>query len=101
MAYDFYIPLADLEEIQASLQEITDEFADAVKRSEDLEAEIGTPFGRSELKDRVEDFETRWDIKRDNLAEDLGKVLEHLTAVIDGTNDADAEMAIALTSEEG
>ncbi|NHI16028.1 flagellar protein FlgN [Microbacterium excoecariae] len=100
MAYDFFIPLEDLESIKEKLTDITEEFADAVNRSEDLEDEIGKPFGRGDLKDRVEDFETRWDIKRDNLAEQLGGVLEHLTAVIDNTDQFDADAAIALTPEE-
>lgn len=97
---DIYLKLGELETANTQLENIVDEFENAVSRSETLERAIGAPFQKTELRESAEDFETRWDVKRDKLKDGLSDVQEHLKAVIDGVNEFDAEAAIKLTPEE-
>jgi len=93
---DFYVSLSELRAVSSGLKAITTEFENAVGNSEALEAAIGSPFGRSELKNKAEDIESRWDIKRGKLAEELTAVLEHVDGVIESVEGFDTEAAIAL-----
>lgn len=97
---DFYISFEQLREVRRQLDSIIDEFDAATSNSEALEAAIGDPFGRSELRNKAQDFEERWDNKRDELKESLEGVRDHVQGVVENVADADAEMAIALTPEE-
>jgi hypothetical protein len=90
---DYKVSLDDLRRVSESLTAIVDEFENAVSNSEALEAAIGRPFGRGELKDKAEDIETRWDIKRGKLAEELTKVRDHVDAVVDETEKLDTDAA--------
>lgn len=101
---DIYISLSELEIMDAQLKSIVQEFESAVDRSEELEAAIGDPFGKGDLREKAEDFEERWDLKRDELKEGLSDIQKHLHGVIEGVSEADAKMAIELekaTSEIG
>lgn len=91
---DILIKITELETVKTSLNAIVDEFDKATANSEDLEADIGEPFDRSELRDKAQDFEERWDDKRDELKESLKKVSEHIKGVIDGIEKWDSETAL-------
>lgn len=45
---------------------------------------IGEPFGRSELTEKAEDSEDRWDSKRESLVEDLQAIHELAQGIYDG-----------------
>ena len=91
---DILIKIAELETVKRSLDSIVDEFENATGSSEDLEADIGDPFDRSDLRDKACDFEERWDDKRGDLKESLKKVSEHIKGVIDGIENWDSETAL-------
>lgn len=95
---DVLIRYTQLTELNAQLLAIVEELDGAVGRSEALEAAIGNPYGRGELRDRAQDFETRWDIKRGDLARDMKKVQEHVQGVIDGFSEWDADAAAKFES---
>jgi phage-related minor tail protein len=94
---DMEITLSELETAAEQLDAIISEFDNAKDNSEALEAAIGNPFGRGELRDRAENFESRWDDKRKELNDGLKKIREHVTAVVDNTRQWDSDTAIALT----
>ncbi|WP_159620949.1 flagellar protein FlgN [Ruania rhizosphaerae] len=96
---DIYLSLDELRTANDQLTNIVEEFENAVSRSEALERAIGAPFSKTELREKAEDFETRWDVKRDKLKEGLSDVQKHLKGVIDGVEEWDAEAAIKLTPE--
>ncbi len=91
---DILIKISELETVRSSVDSIVQEFENATSSSEDLEADIGDPFDRSELRDKACEFEERWDDKRDELKESLKKVSEHIKGVIDGIENWDSETAL-------
>lgn len=97
---DVKLTLDELQEMSDELGLIIEEFENATTRSEELEQAIGAPFGRTDLRDAVEEFETRWDVKRGDLKDSLSGVDEHLTAVIDGFEGLDSEAAIRLAENQ-
>ncbi|MFE6645498.1 flagellar protein FlgN [Nocardioides sp. NPDC057772] len=96
---DILIKIVELETVKRSLDSIVDEFENATDSSEDLEADIGDPFDRSELRDKACDFEERWDDKRNDLKDSLKKVSEHIKGVIDGIENWDSETALQFESK--
>ncbi|MER7609911.1 flagellar protein FlgN [Nocardioides sp. NPDC127503] len=96
---DVAITFSDLEAAASSLGTIIDEFENATSRSEDLEADIGDPFDKSELRDQACDFEERWDDKRDELKESLEGVKKHIDDVVSGFKGGDNDMAVAFTAK--
>lgn len=95
---DVLITYDRLAELDAKLQAITTELRKASARADVLEAAIGDPFGRDELREAVEDFEDRWNNRRQNLAEDVAGVQEHVHGVLEGFRAWDAETATGLTA---
>lgn len=96
---DILIKISELETVKRSLDSIVEEFENATDSSEDLEADIGDPFDKSELRDKACDFEERWDDKRNDLKDSLKKVSEHIKGVIDGIEDWDSETALQFESK--
>lgn len=97
---DIYISLDELRDVSTQLGNIVDEFENATKNSEALEAAIGNPFGEGKLRSEAQEFEERWDDQRDDLKDGLKKVKEHVDGVIDGVEKWDQETAISLEPEE-
>jgi len=97
---DVYISYSELGEVETSLTDIVAEFEAAVTSSEDLEAAISDPYGKHELRNAAKEFEERWDQKRGELGEDLAKILERITGILDGFRQGDDELAIALEPEK-
>jgi hypothetical protein len=78
---DVVITFSVLNELNGSLKQILVEFEDATKRGDAVEAAIGNPCGRGELRQAAEVFENGWDARRKYLKDDLAKVQEHVEAV--------------------
>ncbi|MGI6879920.1 hypothetical protein [Microbacterium sp. gxy059] len=97
---DVYISYSELGEVETNLTDIVAEFENAVGNSDELEAAISDPYGRHELRNGAREFEERWDKKRGELSEDLSKILERVTGILDGFREGDDELAIALEPEE-
>lgn len=97
---DVYISMGKLERTSSQLNSIVEEFENAVSSSEELESAIGQPFGRTELREKAQDFEERWDVKRDQLKDGLQDVQDHVEAIIESVTEFDIEAAIALETEE-
>lgn len=97
---DFYIDLAQLNTVKDELGKITKEFEDAENNADDLEDAIGDPYGRNELREAAEDFEDRWNHKRDELKDSLNDVLEHIKGVIENVEKWDTDTAIQLSAPE-
>ena len=97
---DFYIDLGQLNTVKDELTSITKEFEDAEDRADDLEDAIGDPYGRNDLREAAEDFEDRWNHKRDELKDSLTDVLEHIKGVVDNVEKWDTETAIQLSAPE-
>jgi len=97
---DVYIQLEKLNEVKSNLDAIIEEFEHATSNSEDLEADISDPYGRSKLRDEAREFEERWDDKRKDLKKGLEGVRDHVKGVIDGFEEWDAETAKAFEGEE-
>ena len=98
---DVYISYSELGEVETNLTAIVAEFEAAVTSSDELEAAISDPYGRHELRNAAREFEERWDKKRGELGDDLGKILERVTGILDGFRQGDDELAIALEPEQG
>lgn len=97
MAEDVYIKLSELETVVTELEAIISEFENATSLSEELEAAIGDPFGHNDLREKAQDFEERWDDKRNELKDGLKGVKDHVDGVIEGVEQWDSETAIQLT----
>ena len=78
------IKYTELEEVNSFLLEILAELEGAEDRADQLEDAIGDPYGRNDLREAVEDFEDRWNNKRNDLTRGTKKVQEHVQGVLDG-----------------
>ena len=97
---DFYIDLGQLNTVKENLTKIISEFEHAEDHADELEDAIGDPYGRNELREAAEDFEDRWNHKRDQLKDGLDDVLEHVKGVIENVENWDTETAIQLSAPE-
>lgn len=96
---DVSIKIAELDTVATSLSKIVEEFEQASSRADKLEDAIGDPFGRNELREAAEDFEDRWNNKRDELKDALQDIQEHVKGVVDGFQNWDSETALAFESK--
>jgi predicted nucleic acid-binding Zn-ribbon protein len=96
---DVYITLDRLEQVVTDLEAIISEFDNATSLSEELEAAISDPFGENKLKDEAQEFEERWDDKRDQLKDGLTGVKDHVKGILDGIEEWDAETAKAFNGQ--
>lgn len=92
MSDDVDIPFESMQTLVNSLNQIINEFDAADSRTAQLLAAIDTPQGRTDLRDAAEDFEARWDDKR----ETLRRKLEDLKVRVDDTQNAWTELDIEL-----
>jgi len=100
MADDVEIPYELLNELNGSLKQIIVEFSDAGKRSGALESAIGTPLGRSGLRDQADRFEGEWDDKRETLKRDLEELQKKVDEVGRAWQDWDLEASAQLSVTE-
>ena len=100
MADKIWLNMQDLELVNESLLVSITEFTEVADSNDDIEAAIGDPAGRGDLRGRVYDFEAGWNNNREKLTENLTKVQEHLQAIIDGFTTLDTELNAGLTAAE-
>lgn len=100
---DVLITFDELLALRQQLDGIIVELESAGDRSNELEAAIGTPYGRWELRSGAGDFERRWNDKRVDLARDMTKVRDHVQGVLEGFAEFDEEASLKLeaASPEG
>jgi hypothetical protein len=75
------------------------EFESASERRSDLSGDIGSPYGKGDLRDKTDDFEERWDDRRNKLNEGLKSVTEQAKTVLDGFGDFDTQLAAELAQQ--
>lgn len=97
---DVYIKVEHLNELNGSLKQILVEFADAKGRTNDLQDMIGSPDGRTDLKDKTHDFEGGWDDRRNALVEKLTKIQQRVEGTCTGWQDFDLEASKQLKASE-
>ena len=97
---DVLITFDELLVLRQQLDAIVAELEAAGDRSNELEAAIGRPYGRSELLSKASDFESRWNDKRVDLARDMTKVRDHVQGVLEGFAEFDQEAAITLEAAD-
>ena len=78
MAGDVIVTYEVLNELNGSLKQIIVEFEKAEGRSNDLEAAVGAPYGKTRLRDRAHSFEAGWNDRRGALKGDLEKIQERV-----------------------
>lgn len=91
---DVSIKIETLDQTVKKLDSIIDEFDHAVGNADALEGAIGNPFRRSELRSQADDFEQRWDMKRNDLKDELSDVRDHIKGVVEGFQNWDSETAL-------
>ncbi|GAA2171286.1 hypothetical protein GCM10009846_04590 [Agrococcus versicolor] len=96
MGDDVLIHFSDLDALNEKLKEITSELENAGSRADQLEDAIGDPYGKNDLREAVEDFEDRWNNRREDLAKDITALQEHVQGVLDGFSDWDTETAASM-----
>lgn len=89
---DFAVTYEKLEKLTQDLGPIIYEFEHAEDRADTLESAIGDPFDRSELREAAEDFEDRWNNKRDELKESLKTIRDAVDKVIKYVREKDDKM---------
>ncbi|WP_065569758.1 hypothetical protein [Microbacterium oleivorans] len=93
------ISYAELGVLYTNLLATQTEFESASQRRSDLSGDIGSPYGRGDLREKADDFETRWDDRRNKLNEGLTAVTEQAKAVLEGFGDFDTEMAAEMAAQ--
>ena len=87
------VDLDDLRLMVERLNSFKTEFADLGRNTGAVADAVARPAGRSELRGRVEDFESGWDGNREVIAEDLDAVYQHLKGFVETIGELDVEMA--------
>lgn len=95
---DIMLDLERLRQAQAGVAAAVAEFKDASKINNGLESAIDRPDDRSALRDKVGDFESAWNGKRDKLTENLENIDKQLRSIIDGWSEWDTTTAADLAS---
>ena len=87
------VDLDDLRTMVTRLAAFKTEFEEIGGNTDDVSGAVGRPAGRSELRDKVDEFQGGWDGNREVVVEDLDKVYEHLKGFVDTIGELDVEMA--------
>jgi hypothetical protein len=95
--YDLSIDMDQLTTLKEDLKAITDELenADANARS------AADATGHDGLRDRVNDFADKWEIKRGEMLENVKKLSDIITQIADTFTEIDTELAKALEESAG
>ena len=89
------VDLLAMDAARIDVARIHSEFAEAGDRSDALADAVGHP----RLADRVQAFVDNWDHRRSELAEQLAVVRDDLHGIVSGFEEADRELARALTEQ--
>jgi hypothetical protein len=87
------VDLADLDLMVTRLNAFKTEFETLGENTELVQDAVGRPAGRSELRDKVDEFQSGWDGNREVVAEDLDTVYQHLKDFVDTIGELDVELA--------
>ena len=96
MGDKIWLNMQDLDEVAAGLKTAIDEFKEAASSNDRAEEAVGRPDDRNELREKMHDFESAWNGKREGLTENLEGLLEHLQGIIKGWRDFDKNVRDSL-----
>ena len=96
MSDGIWVKYTELSRVNDQLKSIVQELAEAASRSDAVEAAIGNPYQKTQLRRKVGDFESRWDDKRKELATDIDRVQKHVQGVLDGLQEWDSQTAASM-----
>ncbi|MBO9625078.1 MAG: hypothetical protein J7484_01735 [Microbacterium sp.] len=88
-----WVKYDELSRMNDQLKAIVEELEQAASRTDAVQDAIGIPYGKARLRQRVHDFEGRWDDKRKDLKSEIDKVQKHVQGVLDGLKDWDQKTA--------
>lgn len=91
-----WIEYDKLTKVNEQLKTIIEELQQAASRSDDVEGAIGSPYGHTRLRQRVHDFEGRWNDRRSALVGEIEKVQQHVQGVIEGVEEWDTSTAAQM-----
>ncbi|MDF2510108.1 MAG: hypothetical protein K0Q52_3967 [Microbacterium sp.] len=95
---DVMLDLERLRLTKTGLQASVEAFESAAQTNDALESAIGKPDDRSDLQQKVSDFEDDWKSNRGKLQKNLDEILKQLTGIIDGWDQWDTETANGFES---
>ena len=87
------VDLDDLLTMVHRLGRFKSEFDGLGDRTDGVADAVGRPVGRSELRDKVDEFQGGWDGNREVIAEDLENVYQHLKDFVETIEGLDVELA--------
>lgn len=93
---DIMLDLGRLREVLTGLEASLAAFDSAAAVNNDLEGSVGRPDERGELRGKVGEFESAWNLKRGKLSENLTGVRDQLASIVDGWETWDTDTAGAL-----
>lgn len=89
-----------LRDARDTLKTAKDDFENAGSINDRLESAIGTPQGKSTLRDRVGWFESNWSGNRDDLTESVENVYKRLDGIIEGWDEWEAQASAQIEGQE-
>jgi|SRR5690606_4793118 len=90
--YDLSIDMDQLRMLSEDLKAITSELENADGNAQDA----ADATGHDELRDRVNDFADKWEIKRAEMLENVKKLSGIITSISDAFSEVDTGLAKAL-----
>lgn len=97
---DVLISYSELSMLIRRLSTTVEELRSSRDRSNDLDVAIAMPFMRSELTSAARESESRWSIKRGNLADELESILQKAEEIYDGFKQFEDEAAAAFEGSQ-
>lgn len=94
------IPLDSMAELSEALGAIIAEYQNASSQTNTLTEAISQPQGRGSLQSAAEDFEAKWDDKRETQRRHLEEMKKRLDEARDNWAEADAELARSMEASE-
>lgn len=94
------IPLSSMSELDSVLKAIVIEFEDARRHGAQLVDAIGRPAGNGALAEAADDFEGRWDDKRETLKQRLVELQSRVVETRSAWAELDVELGRAVESAE-
>lgn len=94
------IPLESMAELSEALGAIIAEYKNASSRTGQLTDAISRPQGRGSLQSAAEDFEAKWDDKRETQRRHLEEMKKRLDEARENWAEADAELAKSMESAD-
>ncbi|MCH1881508.1 hypothetical protein [Agrococcus sp. ARC_14] len=97
---DIMLDLQRLTAARTSLKSATDGFKAASSFNNDLERAVAKPDDRDELRDKVGDFESDWNDRREDLTKVLDEIHTGIDKIITEWERWDTETATELSARE-